>query len=359
MRFFRALAAFAAAFMLIAAPASANDLSGEWVGVSSGNHVMMEMRDGGFSVVFTGQQQSGQTGEPMFYRDAGSGTYIHTFDNGTNSTTQVLSPNKFRVTNSDGWTDEFRRLSALVAMQQLPPAPASPPVPIARATNDAAAAADGVKNVQAESALGQRLASINSKFDMSGDCAPPLTSEQCLIRFLTNAHKAAIEDREELENSKSSFTPNYYERRLKELNEAIDRGQENCEHLALNPADCVLSGSTSSRQPLPSRVIARDGRRALDCVRLEQLAQSSSSTSGGGSVLTNQCTDTVTIGWCSTGGECERGGGNITNVLAGHSWPVDANHEVRWGACHGANTLHGDPGSKGLQFTCSAPDAGG
>ena len=110
---------------------------------------------------------------------------------------------------------------------------------------------------------------------------------------------------------------------------------------------------------LPSRVIARDGRTALECVKLVNLTQSNSRTSGlGGSVLANQCTDTVEIGWCSTGGECERGHGNQTTLLSGRSWPVDANHEVRWGACHGANTFHGDSGSKGLKFTCSAPKSG-
>lgn len=135
--------------------------------------------------------------------------------------------------------------------------------------------------------------------------------------------------------------------------------RDSCAKLASSTAACNLSAANASRSDIPARVIARDGLRALECVKLEQLARSSSSTSGGGSVLANYCTDTVSIGWCSTGGECERGGGNLTNLMAGHSWPVDATHEVRWGACHGANTLHGDPGSKGLQYTCSAPDAGG
>lgn len=138
-----------------------------------------------------------------------------------------------------------------------------------------------------------------------------------------------------------------------EMGENLARNS--CAKLAGSTAPCDLSAKGSSRLSVPSRVIARDGRRALDCVSLEQLARSNSSTSGGGSVLVNRCTDTVTIGWCSTGGECERGLGNLWNVAPGRSWPVDANHEVRWGACHGANTLHGDPGSKGLQFTCSAP----
>jgi len=121
--------------------------------------------------------------------------------------------------------------------------------------------------------------------------------------------------------------------------------------------EASAAGSAETTAPAAkSRVIARDGQDAMECVSLKQVAQSNSSTSGGGSVLINNCDDTVTIGWCSTGGECERGAGNVTNLLSLKSWPVDASHEVRWGACHGANTLHGDPGSKGLQYSCSMPE---
>lgn len=150
-----------------------------------------------------------------------------------------------------------------------------------------------------------------------------------------------------------------YEYHAKMFDEAIQINYSSCKAIEDKSMPCDRALPEVSRPPLLSRVIARDGHRALECVRLEQLARSNSSISGGGSVLANYCTDTVTIGWCSTGGECEGGGGNITNLMAGHSWPVEATREVRWGACHGANTLHGDPGSKGLQYTCSAPDTGG
>lgn len=104
----------------------------------------------------------------------------------------------------------------------------------------------------------------------------------------------------------------------------------------------------------PSRIIARDGQSAMDCVKLVELTKSDSSTGGGGRVLSNQCGNTVEIGWCYVGGDCESTGSQ-TNVAVGRSWPVSAEKEIRWAACHGANTFHSDPGSKGLRFTCSAP----
>lgn len=380
MPILRAFMMFVGALMLCTLPASASDLTGEWVGVSSGNHVMMEMRNGGFSVVFTGQQQAGQISEPMFYRDAGSGTYIHTFDNGTNSTTQILGPDKFRVTNSDGWTDVFQRTQAA----NVGSADAET-VPTSRAFDDAAAAAaaataqPGPFDKYADDAL-----SVRSSADVARDQAASvfMSAEE---RALENQHPVphcsdsddragyaqclkvrneAIFKRAEaemalLDRDRPSITSALYESHKVRFEQEANLARNSCAKLANTASPCDLSGGSNLSPNLPSRVIARDGRRALDCVKMEQLAQSSSSTSGGGTVLANQCSDTVTIGWCSTGGECERGSGNITNVLAGRSWPVDANHEVRWGACHGANTLHGDPGSKGLQFTCSAPDSGG
>jgi hypothetical protein len=109
---------------------------------------------------------------------------------------------------------------------------------------------------------------------------------------------------------------------------------------------------------LPSRVIARDGQHAMNCVRLVTVAAGDSRTTGlGNRVLSNQCGVAVSVGWCYVGGECERESGNMTTIQAGRSWPVSYEKEIRFGACRGANTIHGDPGSKGLSFTCSkSPD---
>lgn len=124
----------------------------------------------------------------------------------------------------------------------------------------------------------------------------------------------------------------------------------------------LANSTTPCGQPLPgsaygvkSRIIARDGRHALSCVKLVDTSSGNSSTSGPGRVLSNQCGGPVEVAWCSVGGECERGAGNSWTVQAGRSWPVDSRNEIRWGACHGVNTIHGEEGSKGLNFTCSKP----
>lgn len=261
-------------------------------------------------------------------------------------------------------------------------APAAPPVPVTRVFTDAAAAAAAVTaqvpgNLDKyDHALSAR-SSAEVKRDKATDVllgdgwraiARQLPVPQCSDRQDRAAFAQCLKVRNEtifklaeaqmalLDRERPNLTAASYELWKLLFVRDANLARNSCAKLAGSTALCDLSTAGSSRPSLPSRVIARDGRRALDCVSLEHLARSNASTSGAGSVLVNRCTDTVTIGWCSTGGECERGLGNLWNVAPGRSWPVDANHEVRWGACHGANTLHGDPGSKGLQFTCSAPD---
>ena len=267
------------------------------------------------------------------------------------------------------------------ASPQPPIAVQQPPVPIARAAADVAAAAaavtakPGAFDKYADDALAVRsstelhrdqamarlisneVAAIEKKYPVTqcADSEDRIAFAACLKVRNEALFKRAEAEIAYLDGMRPNITNALYNSDKAKFELGASLARDSCAKLTGSTAPCDLSAGSASRPNLPSRVIARDGRNALDCVKLVDLAQANSSTSGSGRVLANQCTDTVEIGWCSTGGECERGAGNQTTVLAGHSWPVDRNHEVRWGACHGANTLHGDPGSKGLQFTCSAP----
>jgi hypothetical protein len=130
---------------------------------------------------------------------------------------------------------------------------------------------------------------------------------------------------------------------------AMKEGEEALEEV-LNPS----AARAPQAAPASQRVIARDGQVAT-CVSIETISTGDSTLAGGGRVLVNNCSDTVEIGWCTRGGECERGLGNQWDVQPGRSWPVPLEKQIRWGACHGANTFHGDPGAQGAAFTCSAP----
>lgn len=159
----------------------------------------------------------------------------------------------------------------------------------------------------------------------------------------------------ELEVVRRQVSVGYYSRSKDNWETLRSQNLGGCARLASSTTPCGLpvQGSVYGKK---SRIIARDGRHALACVKLVSLSSGNSSTSGSGRVLSNQCGGPVEIAWCSMGGECQRGAGNSWTVQPGRSWPVEAQHEVRWGACHGANTIHGEEGSQGLNFTCSKPD---
>ena len=123
----------------------------------------------------------------------------------------------------------------------------------------------------------------------------------------------------------------------------------------LTPLSIAGQTPPSKQQGKDAKIIASDGKSAMDCVKLVELAKTDSSTSGGGRVLSNQCSGPVEIVWCISPGECQRGSGNAWTVAAGRSWPVSAQGEVRWAACHGANTAAHVKGSFGLRYYCSAP----
>lgn len=87
------------------APAGIN-LNGEWIGKNSGNRVRQEVRPGGV-LVSPVTQNAGQSANGFLYSGSGK-TYRFTFPGG-DSVMEVLGPDQFRVTNSDGWTDVFTR----------------------------------------------------------------------------------------------------------------------------------------------------------------------------------------------------------------------------------------------------------
>ena len=110
-----------------------------------------------------------------------------------------------------------------------------------------------------------------------------------------------------------------------------------------------------TQQGKDARIIASDGKSAMDCVKLVELASGNSRVSGGGRVLSNQCSGPVEIVWCISPDECERKMGNMWTVSAGGSWPVSSNGEVRFAACHGANTAAFVKDTYGLRYYCTAP----
>ena len=104
-----------------------------------------------------------------------------------------------------------------------------------------------------------------------------------------------------------------------------------------------------------ARVIASDGKSAMHCVRLEQVASGDSAVSGGGRRLFNGCSEEVEITWCISPNECERKQGNTWTVQPGRSWPISANGTVRWAACLGRDTASFVKDTYGLRYYCSAP----
>lgn len=123
----------------------------------------------------------------------------------------------------------------------------------------------------------------------------------------------------------------------------------------LNPLSIGNPGAQWKQQGKDARIIASDGKSAMDCVKLEQLTSGDSKLGGGGRVLVNRCSDEVEIGWCYSPGDCDTETGSGWTVQPGKSWPVKATGEVRWAACHGRDTASFVQGSRGLRYYCKAP----
>jgi hypothetical protein len=390
MGIFRALAAIAAVLLMVSSSAgmarSSPDLAGEWTGESSGNHVTIKMKTGGFSVVFAQQQRAGQADGSMFFREAGSGTYIHTFDTGGDAVVKVLGPDSIRVTNPDGWTDVFRRPQRAQAIQATP-AP-TPKVTTKSAEPGGLPAARRIKE-QAWSprALAVNTAKLDPKYaaeraDMLASCAPAI--QQWLANFPTETMASVTLLLEQSWLSDQDMDDNAAEmsKQIADQTRGIDSAtaahagalragvclyQRRLQQLqgsplstaAINGALTPLSLGGSSAAPPPGKdahIIASNGRSAKDCVVLAKLSNADSNTSAAvtGRVLLNQCADEVEIGWCYSPGDCETETGSSWTLQPGRSWPIKAEGEVRWAACHGANTASFVKYSHGLRYYCKA-----
>jgi len=391
MGIFRALAAIAAVLLMVSSSAgmarSSPDLTGEWTGESSGNHVTIEMKTGGFSVVFAQQQRAGQADGSMFFREAGSGTYVHTFDTGADAVVNVLGQDSIRVTNPDGWTDVFRRPHRAEAVQ-------SAPAPIQKSTTksakqDALPAARRIKE-QAWSprSLAANGAKLDPKYaaeraDLLASCAPAI--QQWLANYPNDTmagvslllEQAWLSDQDMDDNAAEmskqiadqtrgidSATGAHagalragvclYQRRLQQLQGSpLSTGAING---VLTPL--TIGGAIEPQSKgIEPHIIASNGRSAKDCVVLAKLSNADSNTSAAvtGRVLLNQCADEVEIGWCYSPGDCETETGSSWTLQPGRSWPIKAEGEVRWAACHGANTASFVKYSHGLRYYCKAP----
>lgn len=208
-----------------------------------------------------------------------------------------------------------------------------------------------------DAALRREIDALIARFKVTGVCTwragaiqdPCVKNNAQRNILLTDAVLAS------LEAQRGKVSENYYRRVKTPWENVRVRIVADCAKLASSTTACGLPAPDSAYGK-KSRIIARDGRSAMDCVKLVTISKGDSSTTGlGNRVLSNQCNGPVQVGWCYVGGECERGAGNSWTIGPQRSWPVSAVKEIRWGACHGANTIHGDPGSKGLQFTCSKP----
>ena len=123
----------------------------------------------------------------------------------------------------------------------------------------------------------------------------------------------------------------------------------------LNPLSIGNPGTQWKQQGKDARIIASNGKSAMDCVKLVEVSNIDAKMTGvGGRVLVNNCAGPVEITWCYAPGDCYTTGNSWTLGL-GRSWPVSGEKPIRWAACHGANTASFVKGSHGLRYYCSAP----
>lgn len=422
---------FALVFVMPVHAQGGTDLSGEWKGDSSGNHVTIEMRTGGFTVSFARQQQAGQSGGSLFFRDAGSGTYLHTFDSGPDATVQVLGANAIRVTNPDGWTDVFRRAPKMGAGSS----PTSAPPTLSQSSGT------GSHVPMAGPALARFLI---GRWTDTGDCNVTIdfytggtfklshgstgrwSVADTMLTFEGKAGSASarvqVTDKGAIElhhpngsvgrssrcgdtrsrtihrddpaseaDAKYAAELGEYQRKLAAQQKAVADYNAAQRQMAADKAAAAARAKAAQedfarqqaayqaeqdryareraeyesalgrpdtpwkQQGTDARIIASDGKSAMDCVKLIQLTKTDSSTGGGGRVLSNQCSGPVEITWCYSPGDCDTETGSGWTVQAGKSWPVSADKNIRWAACHGADTAAFVKGSHGLSYYCKAP----
>lgn len=218
-------------------------------------------------------------------------------------------------------------------------------VPSQKAIDDAVEA----EIVRESAAIAARYPKIRPCDWRSGAIQPPCVKNNVQSGYFTAVAVLAL-----LETRRRRMSEQLYADSKRNWEKVRSANLDACAKLTATTTPCGTPVADSAYGK-KSRIIARDGRHAMACVKLVDLASGNSSVSGGGRVLSNQCSGPVEVAWCSMSGECQRNAGNMWTIQPGRSWPVDREHEIRWGACHGANTIHGDPDSNGTRFTCSKP----
>ena len=361
------------------------DLSGLWTGEASGNQVRLEMRSGGFAQMLAGTQNAGQRAGEFFFRDAGAGLYLHTKADGNDVRVQVLGPDRIRVTNPDGWTDVFTRPSTVVASSPPGPAPAivrrAEELPPARSAKITAPWSPKAIATSLPAKLSPQFAA--ERADALVSCvAPikqfiatgPLTPAEVVLNFesfwLADAdmglnvdgvrNKIAAVDHQIASGTLDAGTLAarragrcLHQRRLAQLEGSplIGGAVEG----SLTPLSIGGAQVKHIQEGKDARIIASDGKSAMDCVKLFTLTSTDSNMGTGGRVIANQCGGPVEITWCYTDTECSNNRGAMWTVGAGSSWPVSTEREIRWAACHGRNTVSFVKGTAGLRYYCSAP----
>ena len=174
-----------------------------------------------------------------------------------------------------------------------------------------------------------------------------------------------------LEKSRSRISPVYYSLFKTEWEtNGLAYARTGCANLSRSTTPCNLS-DPGSRQTVAarnraagatgtafsstrSRIIASDGKSAMHCVSIKQLASGTSALTGGGKVILNGCGEPVEAVWCYVNGDCNTTGAQVP-LQANRSWPIDGTKEVRFAACLGKGTVRFEDGSKGLRYVCTAP----
>ena len=89
---------------------TAAQINGVWEGENSGNRVTLTMRSGGVDVR-RATNNAGQASAPFFFRQSGPWEFSYAFPNGTEAVMRFSDANTHTLTNPDGWTDVFHKIS--------------------------------------------------------------------------------------------------------------------------------------------------------------------------------------------------------------------------------------------------------
>lgn len=253
--------------------------------------------------------------------------------------------------------------------------------PLTSSVQPRAAANAGARDKAEEAALIKEVQALIARYTLILPCqwrndgtkieSPCLKNNFQKGVYISNAMLNSVEKR------RHRLSPEKYSSTKKHFEGLRDHNLKGCADLAARTTTpCVLSGAgraaaykpdlpqkaasnevrTASSAPMAarSRIIAGDGKSAMHCVSIKQLASGNSALTGGGKVILNGCGEPVEATWCYVNGDCNTTGAQVT-LEANRSWPIDGTKEVRFAACLGKNTVRFEDGSKGLRYVCNAP----